>query len=39
MLIAKPTPMGNPIPTPSPGELVVLVWDVSNIALKYFFFL
>ena len=33
-----PTPTGGPVPTPSPGELVFLMWDVTNIARKYFLF-
>ena len=33
-----PTPTGGPVPIPSPGELVFLMWDVANIACKYFLF-
>ena len=36
--LPAPTPMGGPIPTPSPGELVFLMWDIANIACKYFLF-
>ena len=29
-----PTPTGGPVLTPSPGELVLLMWDVANIARR-----